>query len=255
MSLDTCKSWEVISIVKVNYYLAETRAIQTRNEFGISNTEAINIFEVLKYNGGISIIRMPLESNVYGLFIKKGDVQAILINTNNSLGRQYFSAAHEFYHLKYEVNLNDKNEKLEKEADSFASYFLMPREGLNYHLKKRLTDKKKEYIDISDCLYLENYFKISHHALVLRLKMDKHINNRKYDQLLNVNIREEARKYGYSLDIYSPTYLNKDILIDSDYAELAEMAFNKKKISQSRYYEYLLEGGYEEILFEADHND
>lgn len=50
---------------------------------------------------------MPIDSDLYGLFIKKGDAQAILINTNNSLGRQYFSAAHEYYHLKYKVNLND----------------------------------------------------------------------------------------------------------------------------------------------------
>jgi Zn-dependent peptidase ImmA (M78 family) len=245
----------VIIITKVNYYLAETRAIKTRNEFGISNTEAINVFDVLKYNGGLSIIRVHLESDLYGLFIKKGNVQAILINTNNSLGRQYFSAAHEFYHLKYEVNLNHHDKSLEKEADTFASYFLMPREGLNYHLKKRLTDKEKKYIDISDCLYLENFFKISHQALVLRLKMDNHINQNKVEQLLNVNICEKARKYGYSLDIYLPIKLNNDILIESDYAELAEIALNNQKISIGRYNEYLIEGGYEEILFEVDNND
>ena len=245
----------MVSIVKVNYARAEIRAIKTRNEFGLSNTESINIFEVLKYNGNISIIRMPIDSDLYGLFIKKGDVQAILINTNNTLGRQYFSAAHEFYHLKYKVNLNDDNDGLEKEADTFASYFLMPREGLNYHLKKRLTNKEKEIIDISDCLYLENYFKISHQALVVRLKTDKHIHKRKYEQLLDVNICKEAKKYGYSLDLYSPTSLDKDILIESDYAELAENALENEKISQSRYFEYLLEGGYEEILFGNDQNE
>ena len=244
----------MIKIVKANYNLAETRAINTRNEFGLSNTESINIFEVLKYNGDISIIRMPINSDLYGLFIKKGEAQAILININNSLGRQYFSAAHEYYHLKYEVNLNDDNEDLEKEADTFASYFLMPREGLNYHLKKRLTNKEKDIIDISDCLYLENYFKISHQALVVRLKTDKHIRKRKYEQLLDVNICKEAKKYGYSLNLYSPTTHDKDILIESDYAELAENALEKEKISQSRYFEYLLEGGYEDILFGNDQN-
>ena len=35
-------------MTKANNPLAETRAIETRNEFGLSNTEAINIFEVLK---------------------------------------------------------------------------------------------------------------------------------------------------------------------------------------------------------------
>jgi len=246
---------EVVSIAKVNYARAETRAIKSRNEFGLSNTESINIFEVLKYNGEISIIKMPIESDLYGLFIKKGNAQAILINTNNSLGRQYFSAAHEYYHLKYEVNLNDDNEELEKEADTYASYFLMPREGLNYHLKKRLTNKGKDTIDISDCLYLENYFKISHHALVIRLKIDNHIGNNKFEQLLDVNIRKEANKYGYSLDLYTPIIQEKDILIESDYAELAEIALDKEKISKSRYFEYLLEGGYEDILYGNDQDE
>ncbi|MTI60312.1 MAG: ImmA/IrrE family metallo-endopeptidase [Firmicutes bacterium] len=239
----------MILLIKTDHALAETRAIKTRNEFGLSNTEAINIFEVLKYNGDISIIRMPIESDLYGLFIKKEDAQAILINTNNSLGRQYFTAAHEYYHLKYDVNLNSQNQELEKEADTFASYLLMSREGLNFHLKKRLTNKGKDNIDIADCLYLENYFKISHQALVLRLKLDKHIRKRKYEELLDYNIRKEAVKYGYSLELYSPTILDKDMHIYSDYAELAEIALNNNQISEGKYNEYLLEGGYEDILF------
>ncbi len=243
------------SIVKFDHALAETRAIKTRNEFGLSSTESINIFDVLKYNGEISIIRIPIESDLYGLFIKKGDAQVILININNSLGRQYFTAAHEYYHLKYDVNLNDENDELEKEADTFASYLLMSREGLNYHLKKRLTDKGKDDIDIADCIYLENYFKVSHQALVLRLRLDNHIRKRKYEQLMNFNIRKEAKKYGYSLDLYSPTHLDKDILIESDYAELAEIALNNNKISESRYNEFLLEGGYEDILFEDEEDE
>lgn len=242
----------MILLIKTDYALAETRAIETRNEFGLSNTEAINIFEVLKYNGDISIIRMPIESKLYGFFIKKEDAQAILINTNNSLGRQYFTAAHEYYHLKYDVNLNSHDQELEKEADTFASYLLMSREGLNFHLKKRLINKGKDKIDIADCLHLENYFKISHQALVLRLKLDKYIRKRKYEELLDYNIRKEAVKYGYSLKLYSPTVLDKDMHIYSDYAELAEIALNNNKISEGRYNEYLLEGGYEDILFEQD---
>lgn len=242
-------------MAKANHDLAETRAIETRNEFGLSNTEAINIFDILKYNGDISIIRMPIESNLYGLFIKKDDAQAILINTNNSLGRQYFTAAHEYYHLKYDVNLNSQDQELEKEADTFASYLIMSREGLNFHLKKRLTNKGKDKVDITDCVYLENYFKIRHQALVLRLKLDKHIRKRMYEELLNYNIRKEALKYGYSLELYSPTDMDKDMRIYSDYAELAELALNSKKISEGKYSEYLLEGGYEDILFGDEQDD
>lgn len=53
-------------MIMANHALAETRAIETRKEFGLSHTEPINIFEVLKYNGDVSIIRMPFDSNLYG---------------------------------------------------------------------------------------------------------------------------------------------------------------------------------------------
>ncbi|SIQ32069.1 ImmA/IrrE family metallo-endopeptidase [Halanaerobium kushneri] len=234
---------------KANNPLAETRAIETRNEFGLSNTESINIFEVLKYNANVSIIKMPIDSSLYGLFLKKGEVQAILINVNATLGRQYFTAAHEYYHLKYNVNLNEKQKYLEREADIFASYLLMPREALNFHLKKRLTNKNRDKVDISDCLYLENYFKISHQALILRLKLDKHINNKRYKELKDINVIIEARKYGYSTELYTKPKIDNDLIVESDYAELAEEALEKNKISESRYNEYLIEGGYGYLVF------
>ncbi|MCF8009207.1 MAG: ImmA/IrrE family metallo-endopeptidase [Halanaerobiales bacterium] len=237
-----------------NNLLAETRAIETRNEFGLSSTTSINIFEVLKFNANISIIKMPIDSDLYGLFIRKGEIQAILINIDTSLGRQYFTAAHEYYHLKYNVNLNGEQERLEKEADTFASYLLIPREALNFHLKKRLTKKNKNIVDISDCLYLENYFKISHQALILRLKLDNHINNKKYEDLKDINIIREARRYGYSVELYTKPKINKNIVVESEYAELAKQALESDIISESRYNEYLIEGGYGDLVF-GDRDD
>ena len=234
---------------RANNLLAETRAIETRNEFGLSSTTSINIFEELKFNANISIIKMSIDSDLFGLFIRKGEVQAILINIDTSLGRQYFTAAHEYYHLKYNVNLNGKQKHLEKEADTFASYLIMPREALNFHLKKRLTKKNKDIVDISDCLYLENYFKISHQALILRLKLDNHINNKKYEDLKDINIIREARRYGYSVELYTKPKINKDIIVESEYAELAEKALESNIISESRYNEYLIEGGYGGLVF------
>lgn len=49
-------------MIKANNALVETRAIKTRIEFGLINTEAINIFEILKYNPNVSIIRNSIDS-------------------------------------------------------------------------------------------------------------------------------------------------------------------------------------------------
>ena len=125
----------------------------------------------------------------------------------------------------------------------------MPREALNFYLKKRLTKRSKKTVDISDCLYFENYFKISHQALILRLKLDNHINNKRYEELKDINIIKEARRYGYSIELYFKSEIKNDIVLESEYAELAEEALENDIISESRYNEYLIEGGYGNIVF------
>jgi len=109
---------------------------------------------------------------------------------------------------------------------------LMPREALNFRLKKRLTKKNKSKIDVSDCLYLENYFKISHQALILRLKLDNHIKNKEYQNSKDINITKAAKRYGYSTELYSKVKTDADIIVESDYAELAEEALEKIKFQR-----------------------
>ena len=77
-------------------------------------------------------------------------------------------------------------------------------------------EDKRELVDF----YLENYFKISHQALTLRLKLDKHINNKRYKEWKEVNFIKEARKYGYSIELYTKPII-EDLIVESDYAELA----------------------------------
>lgn len=75
-------------------------------------------------------------------------------------------------------------------------------------------EDKRELVDF----YLENYFKISHQALTLRLKLDKHINNKRYKKLKEVNFIKEARKYGYSIELYTKPITEEDLIVESDYA-------------------------------------
>ena len=64
-----------------------------------------------------------------------------------------------------------------------------------------------------------------------------------------INVIKEARKYGYSIELYTKPKIEEDVIVESDYAELAEEALEKNKISESRYNEYLIEGGYGNIVF------
>lgn len=69
-----------------------------------------------------------------------------------------------------------------------------------------------------------------------------------------INVIKKARKYGYSTELYTKPKVEDDVIVESDYAELAEEALEKNKISESRYNEYLIEGGYGYLVF-GDEND
>jgi hypothetical protein len=58
----------------------------------------------------------------------------------------------------------------------------------------------------------------------------------------------------YNSKLYSKVKTDADIIVESDYAELAEEALDKNKISESRYNEYLIEGGYGYLVFANHHN-
>lgn len=85
---------------------------------------------------GISVLSFTLSSDeFFGLSVRNADGghPAIVINTWDriSVERWIFSAAHELGHLlmhndSYDVSDSEEREKEEKEANEFASYFLMP---------------------------------------------------------------------------------------------------------------------------------
>ena len=87
-----------------------------RVELGIGTNEPVNIFDLLRYRENISIIKIKLSEQISGFIVKKGSAKAIVINSEMSLGRQIFTAAHEYFHLKYDddfENYSDEKEKME----------------------------------------------------------------------------------------------------------------------------------------------
>jgi Zn-dependent peptidase ImmA (M78 family) len=58
---------------------------------------------------------------------------------------------------------NIQQSPLEREAGYFAGYFLAPDEAIEYLLLERKGSLSS--IQLSDCIYLEQYFRISHSAM------------------------------------------------------------------------------------------
>jgi len=240
---------------------AKSNAIETRKELGIDLNEPIDedILKVLRKKEKLSIIVTELKGNISGFFLRKGDIGLIVINSSRSLGHQRFTAAHEYYHFKYDKGMNsticpikkyNDDSKIEMEANYFASHFLLPDGSLEYYVEKRTKGNK---LNIRDLIYLENHFMVSHKLMLFRLKLINIISEKEIELMKN-GIIDRASKLGYDTALYKDTK-EKGTVKHSDYAELAEELLEKEKISYGKYEELLIEGNFEDILFKEMGNE
>ena len=106
-----------------------------RQAFELGDDEPIRDICGLLEDNGIKVLTSPVATDgFFGLSIGDEDGgPAIVVNTweRISVERWFFTAAHELGHLllhldAYEVGSTEENDTEEKEADEFASHFLMP---------------------------------------------------------------------------------------------------------------------------------
>lgn len=226
-------------------------ARKVRAEMGLGSGP-VDIFKIFREKN-ISYAKKPLRSNISGIFLRKGNVNFVLINSSKTKGHQNFTAAHELYHILFEreqtgsvctAGIFEQKSLSERCADYFAANFLVPADSLEMELFKRLGNIKRKP-DFPDLLYLEALFGVSHSVMLIRLQQ---IGVLEQDDLCRFKkgIINEAVKYGYDVSLYSPT--NEDVIV-SDYAEKARILFEEGLISEGKYEELLLESGFEDVLF------
>ena len=110
------------------------KAIFIRKRLGEDESSPIDIFKVVQSIENLSIIFYPLNKNISGVCYKGEKSSVIAINSDMSIGRQRFSLAHELYHLYYDKSASSsvsllnigEGDETERNADQFASYFLVP---------------------------------------------------------------------------------------------------------------------------------
>jgi Zn-dependent peptidase ImmA (M78 family)/DNA-binding XRE family transcriptional regulator len=120
-------------------------AEQERKRLQLAEEPIENIFQLLR-SQGVRLFRQRLEdSKLSGLtiFHSHADV-CVLVNFQEDLYRQFFSAAHEYAHVLFDrdkiekngciVSYYTQNELQEIRANAFAAEFLLPTEGV---LKER----------------------------------------------------------------------------------------------------------------------
>lgn len=226
----------------MNPLILDKYASKFRAKNGYSNTESIHLKSLLHKLGVIAVFR-PLEMDISGMAIKVGNSNRfMLINTARTVGHQHFTICHELYHLFIQENFQyqvcstgifNKKDKEEFNADSFASKFLMPEEGvISLIPDSELANKK---ISLATVLRIEQYFSCSRTALLYRLHELGLLKKQQLEDYKQ-DVRKSAMDHGYSLKLYERDFQEEVI---GDYGGLARKLFEEGSISESHYYSLL----------------
>lgn len=234
-----------------------TKAIRLRKALGEDSSSPVDIFAIAKGIEGLSLVFYPMGEKLSGMCVKgSGNNCVIGINSGMSLGRQRFSLAHEFYHKYYDetmVSLCGKQigsgKDKEKEADAFASYFLMPNDELVKKanaLSERNTDGR---LNLSDIIRIEQYFLVSHKATVIRLAENRLIKQADADRYLQTSVLSRAEAMGFDGDLYRALPPEKQYRTYGSYVETADRLYKMNLISDGKYESLLLDAFRPDLVF------
>ena len=240
-------------------------AVELRRDWDLNPYSPIDLFSIiLSKLPDLTILFYPMSDSTSGMCIKNingvdledfkedespnqdsnSNDMVICINSNMSKGRQRFTLAHELYHLLFEEDKRNliicetsNDDDSEIEANIFASYLIMTYEGLERYAK---TNDLSNWT-LEEIIRAEQYFQISHHAMLFRLREHEFISAEECKKLRSVQIGYSARINGFSDSLYTPSSADKKYYSLGKYIRLVEKAFNDNKISSGKRDELLLD--------------
>lgn len=230
--------------------LIEKKALDFRQKHGFNGWESINLSSFLQKLEVVTLFK-PLSERMAGMAIKvtksEDTHRFMLINSNQTLGRQHFTICHELYHLFIQENFSFRScqtgnfnfkDKEEFNADTFSAYFLMPHDGIINQIPWDETGEK-DAVSLETILKLEQFFSCSRTALLFRLQ-EMDIISKGYAEKLKISPKKDAIKFGFDTQLYNKG--NEDRYL-GDYGILARELYDAEMISESHYYELMLDLG------------
>lgn len=233
-----------------------TKALELREVFGEDANSPVDIFALANQIEGLSIVYYPLGDRISGMCVRDDSVKLIAVNSTMSYGRQRFSLAHEFYHLYFDdlsgfhvcAKKLDPKSEAEKMADQFASYFIAPYKSLRAMVKKIC---KNGTLSLSNVIALEQYFGMSHQAMLWRLILEGYLNRNDWDAFA-AGVVLAARSLGYDDKLYRPTEASLQKRTYGYYLKQVEELRQKDLVSAGKLDELLLDAFREDIVFGDD---
>ncbi|MGL5383611.1 MAG: ImmA/IrrE family metallo-endopeptidase [Culicoidibacterales bacterium] len=235
------------------------KAIQLRNRLGEGESHPVDIFSLVHTIENLTIVFYPMGDKMSGMCVKNVDTPVIAINSSMSIGRQRFSLAHELYHLYYDENEHmsistkkiGSGNDIERQADQFASYFLMPPVAL-----AKFIEKRTQPFGVSDIVALEQHFGMSRQALLYRLIQERYLTTEQANKFRK-DVIQSATELGYDTTLYKPLPEEKKYMTYGYYIQCTEELYEAEHISTGKYEELLLDAFRADIVYgdETDWSD
>lgn len=233
-----------------------TKACIIRKKLGEDCDSPIDIFNLVQKIEDLTLVFNPLGKKISGVCFKGQKSKLIAINSEMSIGRQRFSLAHELYHLYFDESTTKSvssiiigsGDEVEKKADQFASYFLIPQTSLYDTIEDIKKKKNKKDLSKEDVIKIGQYYGVSHKAMLYRLLNDNYIQKEQYKEM-NIPIVEVARKLGYDTALYLPSKDNKKKTTFGYYIKASEKLLETERISNSKYDSLLLDAFRDDIVY------
>lgn len=238
------------------------RAGMTRSELGLDDASPVDVFLLIQGIENLTVVCFPMGDRISGMCLKHSAPNAanvIAVNSDTTLGRQRFSIAHELYHLFYDENMRSVSSKkigyidgVEKEADCFASFFLMPPAALRTKINRLYAAKSSKNLSLRNIISLEQYFGMSHQATIIRLRDDGFISVDEAKSLINKSVKSIAAVMGYNTDLYCASSEEKRYRTYGNYIKQADEALKRRLISNGKYEELLLTAFRADLVYGDD---
>ncbi len=180
---------------------------RAKDRLGLGDIPALGLFDTLEERYGVQIWCLPGEELGDGsaASIKHNFGIAVFINNDEPIQRQYFSCAHELFHLitwgsfkgiYFEEN-GVCNDRVEKLANSFAASLLLPKNYFLSELKKVKAENKISYLDLFS---LARKFQVVPDTLLWRMQnlgiidsAKETIDSPRFNELRGIHYKSEYR--------------------------------------------------------------
>lgn len=241
---------------RIDRFKIQQLANSLRDKYNIDFDMPIDINLIMDADKNLTLVYYPFDDQLSGICIKEQSL--IALNSKHSKGRQNFSFAHELYHLyfddeyssTYTISHADSKDINEKNADLFASHFLISDQALQKQMKNKNINGRK--LELEDLISLEQYFNVSRQAMLIRLVKDDFI-DQSLVKKFSTNVIKDVRNLGYDDSLYISnqeikTSIGKIVKITND-------LYENNKISKGKYEEILLDAFRGDlVLFEESEN-